>query len=811
MTDFTGVNPADRGSNDADATEYERDSAYRVDPWTLSRTGLDLHTLAASESLYSLANGHIGLRGSLEEGEPRAVPGTYVNGFFEERPLPHAESGYGFPESGETAVNVTDGKIIRLFVGDSPFDMRYGSIEHHERALDLRAGTLDRHTEWTSPSGTPVRVTSRRLVSFAQRSLAAICYDVEPLDGDAYVALQSDLLANESGSTPSSDPRDAAHLDRPLRAEFAAARDSRAVLVHRTRRSKLRVAAGMTHLLEVPDEVETTIEAAGDLARYTVTAKVPRGSRLRLIKLVAYGWSHRRSAPALRDQVEAALSVARLTGWDGLIEQQRNFLDEFWSRADVEIDGDPALQQAVRVSMFHILQSAARAEGQAISAKGLSGVGYDGHTFWDAEVFALPMLTYTMPAAARDHLVWRHATLGEARARAKELGLRGAAFPWRTISGKENSGYWPAGTAAFHVNSAVAAATARYLAVTGDEDFETVAGVELLTETARLWASIGHFNDTEFHIDGVTGPDEYTAIVDDNLYTNVMAAQNLTDAADACERRPEVAATLGVDADEIALWRRAAAGVAMPYNDDLGVHEQSLGFTRHAEWDFAATKKKFYPLLLHYPYFQLYRRQVIKQADLTLAMHLRGDLFTPEQKERNFAYYEARTVRDSSLSAATQAVLAAETGHLELAYDYWAEVAFVDLGDLHGNVDDGLHIAAMGGSWMVAVAGFGGMRDHGGRVTFAPRLPRALQRIAFQLTYGGNVLRVSIRRDGDTGAEEATYEVEAGPGLRTWHHGEPVDVRPDQPVTLPVPVASDVEPVQQPARRAPKRRHSNGR
>ncbi|QOR71177.1 glycoside hydrolase family 65 protein [Ruania alkalisoli] len=793
-------------SESGDSTTYATTRhGYAIHPWKLTRSGLMPDEIAASETLFTLSNGHFGMRGTLEEGEPRAVPGTYINGFYEERPLPHAESGYGFPESGETVVNVTDGKLIRLFVGDSPFDLRYGTTHSHERALDLRTGTLDRSTEWTSPNGQSVRVTSRRLVSFAHRSLAAIHYEVEALDDNVYVALYSDLLANEQNAAPSSDPRDAAVLERPLKSEASAARDQQAVLVHRTRRSKLRMAVGMDHVLEVPQGARTTIEADKDLARYTVTAQLPKGSKLRMVKYLAYGWSHRRSGPALRDQVEAALAVGKLIGWDELAAKQRAYLDDFWEHADVEIDGDPGLQQAVRISMFHVLQCSARAEGQGLGAKGLSGIGYDGHTFWDADLFALPMLTYTKPQAARDHLTWRRDTLPQARERATELGLHGAAFPWRTITGKECSGYWPAGTAAFHVNSAVADATARYVAATGDGEFDRGPGTELLTETARLWMSLGHFNtDGSFHIDGVTGPDEYTAIVDDNLYTNVMAQANFTAAAAACERNPESAAALGVTEEEVAGWRRAAAAMAIPYDEELQVHAQSEGFTRRDEWDFEGTSDDFYPLLLNFPYFQIYRKQVIKQADLVLAMQLRGDLFTPEQKARNFAYYEARTVRDSSLSAATQAVLAAETGHLELAYDYWAEVALVDLGDLHGNVDDGLHIASMGGSWQVAVSGFGGMRDHGGQVTFAPRLPKELTRLRFRIRWNGAVVEVDVRRED--GTDTATYRLVEGESLSTSHHGTPVELAGEEPVRLAIPAPTGVLPVTHPARRAPTRR-----
>ena len=788
-------------------TSEEVVGPFHVDPWRLRTRVFDPSDLAATESLFALSNGHIGLRGSLDEGEPHAVPGTYISGFYEERPLPHPEAGYGFPESGQTIVNVTDGKLIRLHVGDSPFDLRYGRIRFHERALDLRAGVLERRTDWTAPNGSTVRVTSRRLVSFTQRVLAAISYEVEPLDDGFYMALQSDLLANEGSVQASRDPRDPAPLNRPLRRELSDSHHTCAVLVHRTARSGLRVAAGMDHLLDLPADAVTTMEMQEDLARLTITCRLEHGQRLRLVKLLAYGWSSRRSAAALRDQVDAALGVAKFAGWDELAAQQQEYLDRFWERGDVEIEGDPALQQAVRVSMFHVLQAGARTESQAIPAKGLTGHGYDGHAFWDTETFVLPMLTYTAPEAARGALTWRHNTLPTAMARAAELGLRGASFPWRTIHGEECSGYWPAGTAAFHVNADIADAAARYVAATCDEEFASTIGVELLVQTARLWASLGHFSSDDcFRIDGVTGPDEYTAVVDDNVFTNLMAQRNLRAAADACRRWPEAAARLEVSPHEVHTWMAAADVVRLPYDEKLGVHAQSEDFTSHGEWDFEQTLPESYPLLLNYPYFQLYRKQVIKQADLVLAMHLRGDAFTPEDKARNFAYYEARTVRDSSLSAAPQAIIAAEVGHLDLAYDYWTEAAFTDILNLHDNVDDGVHIAAAASTWAVAVAGFGGMRDHSGHLTFAPRLPQNLSRLRFRIMFSGRTLVVDIHRDGpDATAEAATYRLLVGDPMETMHHGTPVSLRVGSEVTFPVPSSPSVDPVTQPFGRAPRR------
>lgn len=774
---------------------------FAVDPWVVRETTLELDLLGQTESVFALSNGHIGLRGNLDEGEPHERPGTYLNGFHELRPLPYAEAGYGYPESGQTLVNVTDGKILRLHVDDEPFDVRYGQLRSHERELDLRGGVLRREVDWVSPAGKAVRISSMRLVSFVHRGVAAIRYVVEPLGADARVVVQSELVANEPLPTPSRDPRAAAALSAPLEAESWGHGESSALLSHITHASGLRITAGMDHVVTGPDGTGLGAETSGDLGRITVTANLRTGQHLEIVKFLAYGWSAARSLPAVRSQVAAALAEARNAGWDGFVAGQAEYLEEFWAGADVELDGDPEIQQAVRFGLFHVLQAGARAEGRAIPGKGLTGPGYDGHAFWDTESFVLPVLTYTRPEAARDALRWRHATLPAARARAGELGLAGAAFPWRTIAGEECSGYWPAGTAAFHVAADIADAVERYRHATGDEDFERESGLELLVETARVWRSLGHYDPHGgFRIDGVTGPDEYSAVADNNVYTNLMAQRNLRAAAASAERHPDLSSDLDVDAREIASWRGAAEAVVVPYDEALGVHPQAEDFTQHEEWDFDNTSPGQYPLLLSFPYFDLYRKQAVKQADLVLALHVRGDAFTDDEKARDFAYYEARTLRDSSLSACTQAVVAAEVGHLELAYDYLGAAALMDLHDLQHNTRDGVHMASLAGGWIGLVAGFGGMRDHDGNLTFRPRLPKALTRLSFVLRVRGRRLRVEVH------PEAATYRLEAGAELSITHHGEPIEVAADRPATCAIPPAHKRPTPEQPPGREPPRR-----
>jgi alpha,alpha-trehalose phosphorylase len=790
-----------QGAHEAEHVTIEGRRLFSVEPWCVTEEELDLDEIASTESVFALSNGHIGLRGNLDEGDPNGVPGTYLNSFYELRPLQYGERGYGYSESGQTVINVTDGKIFRLLVDDEPFDVRYGTLESHRRRLDLRAGTLERTVEWRSPAGDGIRLRTTRLVSLTQRAIAAIEYVVEPIDRSLRIVVQSELVANEDMPDLGPDPRTAATLERPLVNEEHVASGTEAILVHHTRQSELRLAAGMRHEIEGPENTEHDIRTYEDVARLTIATRLGPGERLRVVKYLAYGWSSQRTRPALHDQVVAALAGARLIGWHGLLAEQRVYLDDFWAGADVELEGDAEVQQAVRFGLFHILQAAARAEQRPIPGKGLTGPGYDGHTFWDTETFVLPVLMYTRPEAAADPLLWRKLTMPVAEERARELGLDGAAFPWRTIRGRESSAYWPASTAAFHINADIADAVVRYLDVTQDKQFESDVAVDLLIGTARLWRSLGHHDRFgAFRIDGVTGPDEYTAIVDNNVFTNLMAQQNLRAAADIASRHPDLAEERGVDTEEMASWRDAADAMVIPYDEDLGVHPQSEGFTDHALWDFATTGPEMYPLLLHVPYFDLYRKQVVKQPDLVLAMQLRGEAFTREQKERNFRYYEAITVRDSSLSAATQSVVAAELGHLELAYDYLAEAALMDLEDRNHNTRDGLHMASLAGAWIALVDGLGGMRAREGKLWFTPRLPSDLGRLRFRVRYQGSGIEV------DTDGRTVTYRLLDGPGREVHHEGEPFELRPGEDVVRDVTAVPHTPRPVQPLGREPLRR-----
>ena len=779
--------------------------AFTVEPWCLREPRLELDDLAGAETVLTVANGSLGVRGTLDEGEPVGMTGTYLAGVHELRTMVYTETGNGDPESTETLVNTIDGTAVRLLVEGHPLDVRTGSLLHHERVLDFRAGTLSRELRWRSPGGRAVEVSSTRLVSLDQRGVLALRYTVRALERPAEVVLQSGLVANTQQPHLSSHPSADDLLQHPLEPQEHDADGRRLTLMHRTLRTGLLVGAAAHHDVHGAGEVDWHGEATPDHARFAVRAQLEPGQSVTLTKLVAYAWSGDRELPALRDELAGALTVARHEGFDGLLASQRAILDGFWECADVEVDGDAELQQAVRFALFQLLQNTARAEGRGIAGKGLTGTGYEGHAFWDTETFVLQVMTAVRPEVTRHALTWRHGTLQQARERARTLDLKGAAFPWRTITGPECSGYWPAGTAAFHVNADIADAVLRYVDATGDEEFAREAGVEILVETARLWCALGHWGrDERFHVFGVTGPDEYSALGDDNTYTNLMLQRNLRGAARWARRYPDAAEPLEVTRDEIAGWEQAAEAVCIPYDDELGVHPQSTGFTLQPRWDFAGTPEENYPLHSYYPYLQLYRKQVVKQADLVLALFLRGDAFTDEEKLRDFAYYEEITVRDSSLSACCQAILAAEVGLPHLAHEYIVESALADVRDAEHDSSDGLHVAALAGTWLALVCGFGGLRHHHsgpgyGGLSFRPVLPDELPRLRFRLLFRGRLLRVTVE------PQEATYELLRGEPLTVRHEDDDVQLTVGGPVTRPtVPRPRPALP-RQPGTRAPGR------
>jgi alpha,alpha-trehalose phosphorylase len=781
---------------------------YPPEPWRLVERRFYPRLLGQSETLFATGNGYLGMRGCFEENTPVVQSGTFINGFYESWPIVYPEEAFGFARTGQTIVDVTDSSIIRLFIDDEPFELPTVEIEHFERALDMQNGRLDREVVWVTPSGKRARLRSRRVVSFAQRHLALIEYELTLLDAPAPVDIASELSL-PAGATvaPSDDPRKSRALgERVLWPVEQTSRDLRLILCHRTDHSRLMLACGVDHRLETGCTYTYRTRCKGDEASITFSIDAEPQRPIRLLKFISYHHDRTDSAEDLKARTHRTLDRAIRHGARQIQDEQRAYLDDFWAASDFEI-GHVAIQQAVRFNLFHILQASARAEVTGVPAKGLTGHGYEGHYFWDTEIYLLPFLIYTQPQIARNLLMFRYRCLDQARQRARDVNQKGALFPWRTISGEEASAYYAAGTAQYHINADIAYAIRKYVAATGDVEFLHGPGVEILVETARLWCDLGFFSDRHegrFCIAGVTGPDEYNTVVNNNTFTNLMARENLRYAASTVaalrDGSPDDYEALrdatDLDPDEIEEWQRAGDAMYLPMDEAHGIHLQDDDFLDRRPWDFAGTRPEQYPLLLHYHPLVIYRHQVIKQADVVLAMFLLRDAFRTDEVKRNYDFYDPLTTGDSSLSVCIQAIVAADLGYLDRARLYARHAVLMDLADVAGNVTDGCHIASMGGTWMVMAYGLAGFRDHDGIYSFRPLPPREFESARFRLRFGDRLLELRI------GQTQVVYALLEGERFEFRHRRESITLTRDAPeASRPVERTERQPPPGEPASR----------
>jgi alpha,alpha-trehalose phosphorylase len=767
---------------------------YPIDDWRWVERRYAPEFIATSETTFATANGYFGMRGGFQEGRPHFLHGTYINGFYETWPIPYGEKAFGFAKTGQTMINVPDGKIIRLYVDDEPFTMDRATLDQYERALDMKCGTYERENLWETPSGKHVRIRTTRFVSFTERHVAAIRYEVTVLNARAPIvvaseladhraidakAVREDLAAGVAPPTREDDPRLARTFkEEVLVLEDMETLDKRVLMGHFTRASGMTMGCGMDHVVETENDYTFTSTREDQSGHVVFNIAAEPNKPFVLYKYVTYHTSHSEPASELRARSARTLDRAIRQGFDHLLEDQKQFVADFWRRSDIQISVpqiNPRLQQCLRWNLFQMLQATARVENAGVPAKGLTGQAYEGHYFWDMEIYCLPFLIYTAPRIAQNLLKFRHGMLDKARERAKELNQRGALFPWRTISGEEASAYYAAGTAQYHINAAIAYSIKKYVEITGDLEFLCEYGAEMLVETARLWFDMGFFSDRQggkFVIHSVTGPDEYTTVVNNNAYTNMMARENLWYAAQAVEtlRRdyPQHYVALAhettLDPNEAADWKRAADNMFIPYDERTKINPQDDSFLDREVWDLKNTPKDKFPLLLHYHPLVIYRFQVIKQADIVLAMFLLGNEFSMEQKKRNFDYYDPLTTGDSSLSACIQSIVAAEIGYDEIATKYMRYAVLMDLADVGGNVRDGVHVASIGGTWMAIVYGLAGMRDYGGKISFNPK--NFIDKLAFPLLIRGQRIEVNIEKGS------VTYTLRQGEGLSIWHRNE---------------------------------------
>lgn len=754
----------------------------------IERTCWDPAKNALEESLFHTANGYLGVRACPEEGAPEHVPsvrGTYINAFYDVKPIRYGEKLYGFPESQQSIVNLTDVQNVLLFLEDEAFEpLQSGEMLAYRRELDMQRGLVMRFIRWRSPKGKEVEVSSRRMTSLSQRELFIMQYTVKSLNFSGRVRLVSREEGAVTNFADPSDPRVAGEALRHLKVEEVRAFESGGLIQSRTIASDLNLAVAVGYA--PPEGFTLRVEAQPAALTAQMVGDIEAGQTIALIKRCVFTDSRRHQDPAQTAGSILKEASARPVTQDET--QQKELLDIFWQRSRLTVQGDDALQKSLDFNLYSLYCSVGRDAVSSLAAKGLSGEGYEGHYFWDTEIYVFPFFLMTDPALARGLLDYRYTILPAAREHARIMGHpKGALYAWRTITGSECSGYFPSGSAQYHLSGDIAYAFLQYYYATGDLQYMAERGSEVLVETARLFLDAGHWHEGSFRIGAVTGPDEYSCVVDNNFYTNAGAQKTMRGAATMVRKLIEkgmadkLLAATQVTQEELEAFQRAADAMYLPYDEKLGIHAQDDSFLKLAKLDLSTIPKENFPLLLHYHPLWLYRHQVCKQADTVLAHFLYEDLADEGIMRRSYDYYECCTTHDSSLSACVFAIMAARLGDMDKAMDYFRRSATLDLDDAHGNTKDGIHTANMGGTWLALVSGFGGLRVKADGLHLHPRLPKDWESYSFPLRWRQSQLRVDVTATG------CRLDVQTGGALTLWVYGQPVQVLSGQMVDVALP------------------------
>ena len=728
----------------------------QTDKRLVRKENYDKKELNLFETLFGNSNGYIGIRGTLEESVPEDFPtmrGQYLAGSYEIIPMKQAESLCNLVEKKQTMLNIGDTQTIRLSIGGEDFAPAKGGASSGERVLDTSEGYTQRSVLWKSPSGRQIKVRIRRMAHFMIKELFTIEYEVEALDFSSEAVFDSWHVAETPNYSDPDDPRLADESPCYLSVTKQGFSGYTSYSEAQTLASKVRIAIATDHIVCAPSGYDTMVREEGGALITRIRVPVKQGEKITVIKYCTFSDSIREADP-LKKAMQV-LTDAMKRPLTGLYDDQKNYLSEFAARSLMEIGGDKELEDAVRFNMYQLLCAAPHDAYSGIAAKGLSGEGYEGHFFWDTEMYVVPFFTLTDPHLARNILAFRYFTLDKARENAALVGhKKGALYPWRTITGVECSGYFPSGTAAYHINGAISYAVIQYFFATGDEEFLKEMGLEILIETARLWLDVGVYDrQGRFCIQEVTGPDEYTCMVNNNYYTNASARYNLLYAAKLYEQMsadPKVAKLakkLSLSDTEIEDMKKAAELMYLPYDEKTGINPQDDSFLDKPVWDLASTPKEDFPLLLHYHPLHLYRYQVCKQADTVLAHFLFPSLASKETMEKSFRYYEKITTHDSSLSTCVFSMTASMLGLFKEALSYFGDSAKLDLMNRHENTKDGVHTANMGGCYMAIVNGFAGVRITEEGLGIDPFLPEGITGYSFPFSYRKRQLRLTVDKE----------------------------------------------------------------
>lgn len=717
-----------------------------INGWIIKHDLTNFNYYNETETIFAQANGYLGTRATLEEGYKKEIEGTFINGFYDTEKIVYGESAYGYAKNRQTQLLVPNSKNIRLVIDNEVLDLEESKIENHSRSLNLQTGVLTRNLTWTTKTNKVLEVTYEKIVSMDYENLMIVNIKLNPINFKGSIKILSGIKKDIAIAIDENDPRVSGDLKYSLISKNIYMKDNNLIYEASTENSNLSLLNGVYNKIDniinknvkiekdcIIEEIEVNLEKELDFTKYCF-------------------YSFDKNEEYNNEEKIYEFNELKKQNYYYYKELQKSYYKRFWDKSDIIINGDDKIQAAIRFNMFHLVQSVGKNGKTNIAAKGLTGDGYEGHYFWDTETYVIPYFIYTNPEIAKQLLSYRYSILDKAKERAKELSYKGALYPWRTINGEESSAYYPAGTAQIHINADIMYSVKKYYEASEDLDFMIDKGLEMLIETSRFYADyMDYIKGRGYCINGVTGPDEYSALVNNNTYTNMMVKYQVKFLVDFMKNIKEkdentynnLVNKFNITDEELNLYKDIYENMYIHRIEDNMIGQDD-SFLNKKVWDFNSTPKENYPLLLHYHPMVIYKHQVLKQADLILAMLLTPEYFTEEEKKVNFDYYEKINTHDSSLSECIHSIMANELGYDDMSYKFFTNTVNTDLYDLHNNVKNGVHIASMAGSWQCIVFGFAGMRQIDGMLSFNPRLNNDLDKIEFKITFKNRVIKVSI-------------------------------------------------------------------
>ncbi|MGB7365686.1 glycoside hydrolase family 65 protein [Carnobacterium jeotgali] len=720
---------------------------FDVDPWRVKSTKLDRADKRLQESLTSIGNGYMGMRGNFEEGySGDSHIGTYLAGVWYPDKTRVGWWKNGYPEYFGKVINATNFIPVELMVNDHKVDLAIDEVKDYEIELDMKTGILKRAYTWINGQQ-EVRFTFKRYVSVALKELAVIEVTAEVLKGNATIVFTPKM----DGNMVNED----SNYDEKFWLEMNRISGKKSSLTTKTIENPFGVEQfTVTTMMEnVAENYENRTYAEEFMqVEEKITYTLAAGEKVKVTKFVSVLTS-RDVAP--NDQLARATEIldqAIDLGEEEIEAQHIAVWQERWHKADVVIKGDAESQQGIRFNIFQLFSTYYGEDNRLnIGPKGFTGEKYGGATYWDTEAFILPMyLSVADDSVSEQLLTYRHNQLSGAFHNAKQQGLQGALYPMVTFNGIESHNEWEITFEEIHRNSTIAYAIYNYTNYTGDETFLSTKGIEMLVAISRFWADRVHYSkrNDQYMIHGVTGPNEYENNINNNWYTNTMAAWTLRYTLESLMKVSSIVVNeLHVTADEQKKWKNIVQKMYYPHDKDLNVfvqHDTFLDKELLTTDDLNPTER---PINQNWSWDKILRSCYIKQADVLQGIYYLNNEYTLEEKEANFNFYEPMTVHESSLSASIHAILAAELGKTEKAVEFYARTARLDLDNYNNDTEDGLHITSMSGGWLAIVQGFAGMRTFDNTLTFKPFCPENWTEYSFMIKYRGRLLHIAVTQE----------------------------------------------------------------